>query len=445
MLNNAFAKQFSKAFGDTSMSKKSFIENIEVKTPCSEDWNEMTGSDKIRLCSHCSKSVNNLSAMTRKQALKIIRRSQGGICVRYIKNPLNNRPVFADKIYKITRRAGITAGVLGASLSLSTLAFAQSDISLQTTEKTEISQQINSDRDKTEGTTAAISGKITDSNDAIIPNVQVSLINKTSNETLTAVSDENGFYEFKNVAAGTYMLKTDEANGFRGSQIEDFAVAEAENIQRDIRMDVGMIMGDMVVISYENPLHRAVANNDLKEVKNLLALSENINSKDKNYGNITPLFLAVENGNVEIVQALLNFGAKINARNDDKRTPLMLLDEDATADLAGLLIRYGAKINLADAEGNTALILASRSVKPEILQLLLTHGANINAQNKEGQTALMSAADEGSAENVKVLLQAGANVNLKNKDGETALDLADSEEIENLLKSYGAAASVEAN
>ena len=61
------------------MSKKSFIDSIEVKSPCSEDWNEMRGNNQVRFCSHCNLNVNNLSVMTRKQALKLVRKAEGRI------------------------------------------------------------------------------------------------------------------------------------------------------------------------------------------------------------------------------------------------------------------------------------------------------------------------------------------------------------------------------
>jgi hypothetical protein len=429
------------------MSKKRFLENIEVNSPCSENWGEMSGNDKVRFCSHCSKSVNNLSAMTRKQAVKVVRQSNGEICARYVKNPFNNKPVFADKIYQITRRAGITAGVLGASLSLSTLNYAQGGISIVLKiEKTKISERNDLEGKKTASALTSISGIITDPNGTVIPNVSISLINKDNIIAGATLSNEEGFYEIKNIQAGTYMLKA-EVVGFQLYQVDDLVIGEDEDNKRDIQMDAGeqyVTMGIVAVIEYENPLHRAVANDDLEEVKNLLARgAEGVNSKDKNYYNITPLFLAVENGNLEITQTLLDFGAKIKARNNNKQTPLMLLDEDASPDLVRLLIRYGAKVNSTDAQGNTALIFAARSVKPEVLQLLLIHSANIDTQNKAGQTALMNAVDEGNLENVKALLEAGANVNFKNKDGETALDLASDEEIGKLLESYGALADEE--
>jgi uncharacterized protein (DUF342 family) len=107
------------------MSKRSLIDSIEVKNPCSKDWDKMSGNERVRFCSHCDLHVNNISALTRKQAMRMVRESKGRICVRYVVNPVDNKPVFAGKLYQITRRAGIAAGVLGASLSLSALTYAQ--------------------------------------------------------------------------------------------------------------------------------------------------------------------------------------------------------------------------------------------------------------------------------------------------------------------------------
>jgi ankyrin repeat protein len=346
------------------MSKRSLIDSIEVKNPCSENWDQMTGNERVRFCSHCDLHVNNISALTRKQAMRLVRESKGRICVHYVKNPVDNKPIFAEKLYQITRRAGIAAGVLGASLSFSTLTYGQ---------EKPVLNKINSD-------------------------VQTEILNdKNSNKDEPVIAVVN--------------------------------VVDDGPVQID---------GKMSFVEYRSGLHLAVSNDAPEEVKELIARGENINGKDPNYSNITPLFLAVENGNAEIAETLLNFGAKINARDDNRQTPLMRLDEDAETDLVNLLIKHGARVNLLDKEGNTALILAARAVKAEILKILINHSANINAQNAAGRTALMEASDADNLENVRALLEAGVDVNLKDTDGETAFDLTTDEEIEKLLAEYGA-------
>jgi len=67
------------------MSKKSFEQRLKVLSPCSTEWEKMVGNDQVRFCEHCSKSVNNISEMTREQALELVLKSNGRLCVRYYK------------------------------------------------------------------------------------------------------------------------------------------------------------------------------------------------------------------------------------------------------------------------------------------------------------------------------------------------------------------------
>lgn len=422
------------------MSKKSLVDSIEIKSPCSESWEAMSGNAQMRFCSHCEKSVNNLSEMTRKQAMRLVRDSNGRICVRYGKNPVNNQPIFAEKLYQITRRAGIAAGVLGASLAFSTLTYAQGKPVLVVNDEPTISEVLKN-TNKTESATGIIEGTITDENGAVIPNVSVALTNVETKNVRTVSSDENGFYEFRDVEAGTHNINFVSV-GFK-TFIETATVSETRTTVISPVMEGGMAQNIMmgfisVSVNYKSALHQAVSNDGFEQAKMLITNGANVNQKDENYNNITPIFLAVENGNVEMVEYLLNFGAKVNVRDDNKQTPLMRLDGDASAELVRLLISRGAKVNTIDAEGNTPLILATNYANADVLQVLLAHGAGVNAQNKEGKTALMNAAENDKVESVRVLLLAGADVNLKNKEGDTAWSLTSNDEIETLLETYGA-------
>lgn len=439
------------------MSKNNLLEQIEVKNPCSQDWNEMTGNDEVRFCSHCNLNVNNLSAMTRRKALKIARRSQGRICVRYVQNPIDKTPVFADRLYQITRRAGIAAGVLGASLSLSSLTYAQGApvlLKRASAPQTKISPtDARENEDKTESAMARIFGTITGADGAFARNVIVTLFNHKTNESRIANSNLEGFYEFRNLTPGVYKLVSTSEKG--SAEISYLEIVEGSETKQDLAL-ISIILAEVTIempqeiyeysvsggisisITYKNPLSTAVLNDDVEEVRTLIANGANVNGKEEDSGDITPLFLAVENGNVEIAEILLNVGAKINARDEDKQTPLMRLDDDASAELARLLIKHGAKVNSTDDEGNTPLILAAENANAEILQVLVDYGAEINARNKEGHTALMNAAYADDLEKVKVLILAGADVNLKNNDGESALDLAADEKVIEFLVSQGA-------
>jgi hypothetical protein len=111
------------------MSKKSFIDEIKVKDPCTQDWETMRGNDYVRFCDHCSKNVTDISKMTRKRALKLVRETNGKLCIRYLENPRDNSPMFADRFVRLTRRApSLATGVMSASLVLSNAAYAQGSI-----------------------------------------------------------------------------------------------------------------------------------------------------------------------------------------------------------------------------------------------------------------------------------------------------------------------------
>ncbi len=437
------------------MSKKSLIDSIEVKSPCSEDWNKMRGNNQVRFCSHCNLNVNNLSAMTRKEALKLVRKAEGRICVQYIQNPIDKKPVFGDKIYQITRRAGIAAGVLSASLTLSTISYAQDKIEPlpnNTETQTEIVQN-DTEADKTESPTAVVSGTVTDSTGAFAAGVSVNLFNLATEESSQEITDSEGFYEFKNVRKGNYKLVINDEKG--NAEVSSLEVSDTGESRRDLALTMPTVAevtvelpenreitvsgGVMIAyVSYENPLSVAVSQDNSEETENLIIKGADVNGKEKRHSNITPIFLAVENADLKITEMLLNFGAKVNARDKEKQTPLMRIDDDATPELVNLLIKHGAKVNSTDKEGNTALILASNSANAETLQVLLDNNADVDAQNSDGQTALMNAAASENLENIKALILAGANVNLKNKEGETALSLTGSDEIEQILKQYGA-------
>lgn len=59
------------------------LDNIHVANPCPADWNKMTGDDRIRHCSDCEQNVFNLTDLTTKEALRLIRDTQGRLCVRF--------------------------------------------------------------------------------------------------------------------------------------------------------------------------------------------------------------------------------------------------------------------------------------------------------------------------------------------------------------------------
>lgn len=58
------------------------LDRVRIPAPCPVPWDTMIGDDKVRFCTRCSKSVFNLSAMTRAEAEQILQASGGDLCAQ---------------------------------------------------------------------------------------------------------------------------------------------------------------------------------------------------------------------------------------------------------------------------------------------------------------------------------------------------------------------------
>ena len=59
------------------------LEVMGVREPCQKDWDGMTGDDRVRFCAGCNLHVHNLSAMTRREAERLVCERAGRLCVRF--------------------------------------------------------------------------------------------------------------------------------------------------------------------------------------------------------------------------------------------------------------------------------------------------------------------------------------------------------------------------
>ena len=59
------------------------LDNIRIASPCSADWNEMYGNDRMRHCGDCKLNVYNLSGMSREAAENLVMNAEGRLCVRF--------------------------------------------------------------------------------------------------------------------------------------------------------------------------------------------------------------------------------------------------------------------------------------------------------------------------------------------------------------------------
>ena len=116
----------------------------------------------------------------------------------------------------------------------------------------------------------------------------------------------------------------------------------------------------------------------------------------------TPLFLAAEVNNLDVIKALVEAGADPVLATERGTTPLIMavgggtdvqrersLEERATAvETAKFLVEHGVDVNTAGQYGWTALHAAAYQGMNEVIEYLVSKGANIDQKDEFGQTAL---------------------------------------------------------
>lgn len=223
--------------------------------------------------------------------------------------------------------------------------------------------------------------------------------------------------------------------------------------------------GDIYLSSRWTPLHYAADHNHTKICCFLIKSGANVNAVSNN--KITPLYMAVQNGNARLYKRLFDAGANIYVDNNimahphsgvtilhwaaklrdpsifqmildsgavvnvneldkSKQTPLHHAAEGGKVETCNFLLRAGAKVNAVDAYGNLPLHSAAASSDVDTCALLLDAGTDMNVQSTiYGCTALHIAGARGALGICTFLLDVGADIDIKTRNnGQTALHCA---------------------
>ncbi|XP_076169896.1 myosin binding subunit isoform X9 [Ptiloglossa arizonensis] len=100
------------------------------------------------------------------------------------------------------------------------------------------------------------------------------------------------------------------------------------------------------------------------------------------------------------------------------------------------LLQKGADINTGNVDGLTALHQACINDDLDMVEFLVEKGADINCGDNEGWTPLHATASCGFISIAKYLIEKGCNLAAVNNDGELALDIAESNEMEDMLQQH---------
>ena len=138
----------------------------------------------------------------------------------------------------------------------------------------------------------------------------------------------------------------------------------------------------------------------------------------------TPLFMAARCGHANVVELLLDNGAKPNMANVAGDTPLLMAAYYGHKDVLELLLARRADSNIINEAGFTPLAWVAEKGHKDLVQPLLASGANVNMANQFQVTPLHQASNEGHEEVVKLLLDGGAEPNAADRNGPTPLQLS---------------------
>ena len=110
---------------------------------------------------------------------------------------------------------------------------------------------------------------------------------------------------------------------------------------------------------------------------------------------------AVEDGDLEVVQALISAGADVNTSDPEGFTPLQTASKLGHIAIVQALISAGAddyRLHYAVEDGDLKTV-----------QALISAGADVNASDPEGFTPLQTASEWGHTAIAQALISAGAN------------------------------------
>ncbi|XP_072397236.1 uncharacterized protein [Diabrotica undecimpunctata] len=134
-----------------------------------------------------------------------------------------------------------------------------------------------------------------------------------------------------------------------------------------------------------------------------------------NYTIKNPIHEAAINGNVLIVEYLLENGTEVNIVGLGDRTPLHAAVEFCQQSVVELLLKNKADINAKDEMGCTPLHYAVIKENLPIIDMLIEYGADSHLRNRKRQSPLECATQSNCLNALRQLFKRGASFNCKRK------------------------------
>ncbi len=160
-------------------------------------------------------------------------------------------------------------------------------------------------------------------------------------------------------------------------------------------------------VNLRSPLYLAVYNNNV-EIIDVLS---------------KPLFEAVEEGKSDQIQILEDDILSVDLKNDEGMRLIAIAAEKGHVDIVKFLLDNGARLDSVDMWGWSPLHSAVIGGNLEMVKLFIEYGLEVDENDYEFMTPLHYACLEGNKEIVQILLEHGADRYAVNDEGRTSFDM----------------------
>jgi hypothetical protein len=221
-------------------TRKNLLDRIEIASPCTANWDEMSGTDQIRYCSECRKYVYNLSEMTRREAEALLASRGNQMCARLIRD-LDGTTLNVDSLPPV-RLLGWKPGPVASTVVSAIISITPGAAALANGQSSShSSQSVDASGHKTQrpapGTlTSTITGIVSDENGAALPGAAVTLTSEASGEVLSQLTSEEGEFRFDGLAARTYIVEI-RAKGYNLVKHHDVDLQQGQARRLDVAME----------------------------------------------------------------------------------------------------------------------------------------------------------------------------------------------------------------
>jgi hypothetical protein len=217
------------------------LPRIRVASPCTANWEKMTGDDRVRYCDQCKLSVYNFSAMSSTEIEELLAERTGRVCGRLYQRTdgtilTKDCPVgFRFVVRRVSR---VAATAIAAMMSVSS-------VTAQNTHQNDSLLQIQQMR-------SILRIVVIDETGALIPRSELHLQNE-SGRTFDATTGPFGDYLFSALEPGNYVLRVQGPPGF-GRVQKPFQIRENIPERLEITLTLQLLPTMGVVFSADNGL-----------------------------------------------------------------------------------------------------------------------------------------------------------------------------------------------